>query len=66
MESKTDEFDAVGVLVAPKVSEHMPVFHPLGHNAELVIHLDSHDRHDIVVFDLFGNQHLLTESLKVA
>ena len=46
---------------------HIPVFHPFGYDAKpgLISHLDPLDRQDVVIFDLFGNQHFLTKSLQI-
>ena len=67
MGSRTDKFNTVGVLVIPEVSVHIPVFHPFGYNGrpERIGHLDPLDRQDVVVYDLFSDDHLLAESLKV-
>ena len=45
----------------------IPVVHPFGHDAQLqaLSDLDSLDCQDIFMFDKFGNQYFLAESLKV-
>jgi len=68
MRSRTDKFSTVSGLVFLEVGTHIPVFHPLGYDTKRdpIKDLDSLDRHDVVVSDLFGNQHLLTEFLEVS
>ena len=68
MRSKTHNLSTIGDLIVLEKGMHIPVFHPFGHDAKVELsinHLDSRDRQDVVVFDLFGNQHLLTEPLEV-
>ena len=67
MGSKTHKLCTVGDQIILEEGMHIPVLHPFGHDTkvELFINdLDSRDRQDVVVLDLFGNQHLLTESLE--
>ena len=63
MRSRTDRLGAVGDFIIPEVgvAVRVPAFHPFGYDAKLeaIKHLD------VVIFDLFGNQHLLIESLRV-
>jgi len=68
MRSRTDKFSTVNGLVFLEVGTHIPMFHPLGYDAKRdpINYLDSLDRHDVVVSDLFGNQHLLTKFLEVS
>jgi len=68
MRSRTDKFGTVSGRVFLKVGTHIPVFHPLRYDAKHgpINYLDSLDRHDVVVFDLFGNQYLLTKFLEVS
>ena len=68
MRLRTDKFSTVSGLVFLKVSTHVPMFHPLRYDAKHgpINYLDSLNCHDIVIFDLFGNQHLLTKSLEVS
>jgi hypothetical protein len=67
MRFTTDKFHAVGDLVILEIGMEIPEVHPFGHDAQVqaLSHLDSLDCQDIFVFDMFGNQHLLAESLKV-
>jgi len=65
MRLRTDKLSTVSILVFLKVGTHIPEFHPLGHDAKPINHLDSLNRHDILVSDIFGNQHLLTKVLEV-
>jgi len=67
MGPRTDKFSTVGDLVILEVSVHIPVFHPFGYDAKLepIDHLNSLNRQDVVISDLFGNQHFLTKSLEV-
>ena len=67
MGPRTDKFSTVSDLVIPEVCLHIPVFHPFGHDAKhgLIDHLDTLDRQDVVIFDLFRNQHLLAKFLEV-
>ena len=68
MGSKTDKLSTVGGQIILEKSMHIPVLHPFGHDAKVELfinHLDSRDGQDVVVLDLFGNQHLLTEPLEV-
>ena len=64
---RTDKFNAVGDLIVLEIGVHIPVFHPFGYNGRLerIGHLDPLDRQDVVVYDLFSDEHLLAESLKV-
>ena len=68
MGSKTHKLSTVGDRIILEKSMHIPVFHPFGHDAEVELfinHLNTRDRQDVVILDLFGNQHLLTEPLEV-
>jgi len=66
---RTDELNTVDDPVIPEVGVHVSAFHPFGYDAKLKLrligHLNSHDRQDIGMLDPFGNQHLLTEPLKI-
>ena len=66
MGPRTDKFSTVSDLVILEVGVHIPVFHPFGHDAKLglIDHLDTLDRQDVVIFDLFRNQHLLAKFLE--
>jgi len=68
MRLRTDQLSMVSGLVFLKVGTHIPMFHPLRYNAKCdpFNYLGSLNCHDIVVSDLFGNQHLLTKSLEVS
>jgi len=67
MGSRTDKFGTVGDFIIREVGVHVPPFHPFGYDSkpEASNHLDPLNRMDVVMFDLFGDQHLLTESLRV-
>jgi len=67
MGPRTDKFSTVGDLVILEVNVHIPAFHPFGYDGKLrpIDHLNSLNRQDVVIFDLFGNQHFLTKSLEV-
>ena len=58
----------VSSLVFLKVGMHIPMFHPLRYDAkhDPINYLDSLNRHNVVVSDLFGNKHLLTKFLEVS
>jgi len=68
MRLRTDKLSTVSVLFFLEVGTHIPEFHPLGHDAKRdpINHLDSLDRHDVLVSDMFGNQHLPTKVLEVS
>ena len=68
MRSRTDKLGAVSGLCFLEVGTHIPVFHPLGYDAkhDPINYLDSLDRHNVVVSDLFGNKHLLTKFLEAS
>jgi len=68
MRLRTDKLSTVSGLVFLEVGTHIPMFHPLGYDAkhDPINHLDSLDCHDVLVSDMFGNQHLLTKVLEVS
>ena len=69
---QTNQVNAVEVLITTffEVGAHVPVFHPWRHDAKArgirgIRNLDSNDCQDVGIRNVFGNQHLLTEPLRV-
>lgn len=60
----TNKIHVVGDLIILEVGEYVAMLHPGSYNAEPIGHQDTLNCHNIGICDQFGNQCLLTKSLR--